>query len=618
MVQMVANGWRRRPPPTAPSHRASNIAKVASATTVTVAIPATAAIGNELLVFLVISGARTLTGYSGPTLTTIASSVTGDARPNVYLAKRTIGSGDAGTNMTFTQDAANSMLVVAAVYQDVGGYSIAPQVYPCLQTVEPANSRPSRCATIKPGPDDLIVGFTGAHSYVSTNANAAQLATAPSGATIRQTDSTPTTGLVVPFGIGLFDAPSHDYRYEWVAFNQACNFQSVILALHPVGGSPAQREKAPTTLAGKPLFCYSNSMGAYVRRAETNWGYNSMRPWPNRVAAVLGTELTTSKNLAMVGSRSQDICTAAYGTDTYSTQSTLGDPQTIDRAVTWDSIRVTDSLIVTDLLGNDAIHGTANAQDFTSASNAVKALLHLLRSANVKGAGDASIAYSAGWSTASSTGYQGGTAKLATVPGETVTITAALDAIDVVLVGQDDSRFTTGSTFSITVDGTPYATGTVSNQAASTGWGNDYGFCQLVIPITGMGAGTHTIVITHTGSSGNRLLFNCWMTPASTPPWIVTNFIEHITDATLTTLGVTRAQLDNFNALLAPIAAGFTDHKVLVYDSWASGVFDNADTAPSPPTLNPGMISTDGVHPNEIGHAFYAHEILRLLNEKVA
>jgi hypothetical protein len=236
----------------------------------------------------------------------------------------------------------------------------------------------------------------------------------------------------------------------------------------------------------------------------------------------------------------------------------------------------------------------------------------------VKGSVDASIAYSAGWAANASTGYIGGTAQLTTTPGATTTITAALDAIDVVLIGQDDSRFATGSTFSITVDGVPYATGTVSNQAASTGWGNNYGYCQLVVPITGMGAGSHTIVVTHTGASGNRLIVNGWMTPASSPPWIVTNFIEHITDATLATLGVTRAQLDNFNALLAPIAATFSDRRVVVYDSNASGLFDNANTAPTPPTLNPGMISTDGVHPNEIGHAFMAHEIMRLISERVA
>ena len=622
VAMIESGGWRKRPTPTRPAFRAANTAKTNGATSITVAVPATAVVGDLMLVLLTFGNGRTLTGATGPSLTTLSFTYTSDARPSYILGYRYIQAGDAGTNMSFTLSSSSTIIATAAVYSGVGGVSVKPLVYPCLTTVEAANNRPPRVPTIAANPYDLLVGMGMGHSYTATAVNGSQVATIPSGATLRATDSAPTTGLVLTFGHGLWDASARTaLQYEWFAFNQQCNFISLVLALSPTSDGWSA-ERVPTSLSGKPVHCYANSMGAYVRRQETNWAYNSMQPWPHRIAAALG--VTTANNKAMPGSRSQDICTAAYGTyASYNTQCAQSDPLAVVRAITWTpGTDPLDCLVLTDLLGNDAIHGVSNAQDYTSATNAVRALIRLFRASAVKNGTDASCAYTAGWSTVSDTGYQGGTAKQSTTPGDTATITFSGDAIDVVMIGQDDTIVGSpaGATFTIHVDGVLKFTGTTSNQAASTNWGQNYGYVQNVVPLSGLGAGAHTAVITHTGAAASKLRFNCWMTPSSgTVPWIVLNKIEYVPDSTLTTLGVARSQLDNYNALLAPIVADYPDGHVFIYDASASGLWDPGTTAPNDNTvLYPGFISTDGVHMNEIGHAFFAKEILRMLNEKVA
>lgn len=283
--------------------------------------------------------------------------------------------------------------------------------------------------------------------------------------------------------------------------------------------------------------------------------------------------------------------------------------------------------------------------------NASDALIRLLRSTTQVGCGDASHTYTGTWTDVSDTGYMGGAAKKTTVAGSKVTITVTdKDAVDLVLIAYDDTALgAAGSAFTVKVDGVVRATqqtialnnattrggsgstftvkGTTSNQHNNSGAYKNYKYCQMVISLTGIGSGTHTIEIAPTIAS-SEFVYNGYLIPAPVPPWILNAAFWQFPDSMYTsslgfaTAAVGKQTADWFNQIAAQVTAQFTDGRVIFFDPMAWGSRDPVTQGATPAgwqgwDTSVHVSSGDSLHQSDLGHGFYAAKILRALNERI-
>lgn len=397
-------------------------------------------------------------------------------------------------------------------------------------------------------------------------------------------------------------------------------FCAATFAISPKGAGQVEREHHPASLTGAKVLVYATSSGCRVPPGSLLGGsstgddhYGSMVPWPNRFAYALGG---TIQNLSIAGSNAEDICCYAYGTHSNATFSTNANPSTTNQAGTFTAQTAPD-IVLLDMMGNDLIlELSPSSQVRDGTSLAMEALIRLCRSNTVLAHNDGSIAYAGTWTTVTSDGYSGGAAHQTTVPGSTATITTTETGVDLVLIAQDDTKAgATGATYSVTVGGSTVATGTVSNRMKTTGGGGttpDYGFTQMTIPLDNLGAGTKTIVLTHTGSSGQILRFNAYLTRKTTPPWIVSSQFPPWPADAYSPSGAgayfTTTQYAAYEQLNRDVVAKFTDGRVIVFDPKDYGLFKN----------DPTWFLGDYVHPRDPGQAATSKALLRTLSERVA
>lgn len=597
----TGDAYRKAPAKVAPTRRAvATNGGTSSNGSLSCPIPGTAVAGDLAVIAFVHINSATCTPPAGFTEIITA---TPDPQVRLRVYTYTVQSGDPGTSKTFTLSNNNAWGVVCAVYADVGGFSVAPNAYISTGT-EASNSRPPRCPSIWAGPDDMIVAISAGYTTLSTNGNHAAATGAPTGLSIAGSESRANNILTKPRGVTVADGPGHGPQAEEFTYPTAVHNTGVTLALSPVAPRWSEIEKVPSTLAGKPTYIYGTSSSAYVPRPEINWGYNTRSPWGERIANALGGG---GNNLSMPGARAADICTFAYGTRSMGTQSVAGNPLVVNQSGTWKNVADKDALVLTDLIGNDVIAMGTTQQAKDGAMNAARATLALLSSAAVYHWSSAANVAAGSWSTVSSDGLEGGSAILTTTPGDTCTITVSgVTGIDVVLVtGDNTAAGNTGASYSITVDGSPVASGNTHNGMKATGWGANYGFCQMVVPVTLPDTGSHQIVLTHTGSAGHRLLYNGFLVHNPTPPPIVACVLAEMAAGTYTTYGFTKMHQDAMRELLRAVADEFPN--VTFYDPSEAGEWDYD-----------AYLASDGVHQNELGHAHYSHEIMRRLSERVA
>lgn len=188
-------------------------------------------------------------------------------------------------------------------------------------------------------------------------------------------------------------------------------------------------------------------------------------------------------------------------------------------------------------------------------------------------------------------------------PGDTWTATFTGTDATLMLIGFIDSS---GADFTVTVDGTPAASGSLANQATNTlnafaGWG-----CYPV-QLRGLSSGTHTVVVTHAGGAGGgikTLALDCLLPWSATPPTVLV-----MKETTCTPTGYARytapptdADVATFNGYMDAIVAEFpADGSIVVADPVADGWTPATMTCP------------DGQHPNDRGHAHLAASALRAL-----
>lgn len=620
--------FKKRGTLTAPFHHATNTNSTAAGTSVSTTTPGSA--GDLGLVFLQAQPANAPAAPSGWTLLVKAYDDTaGQTNCALWVYWKNLNAGDIGGTVGFSGLDSHSKEIAISAYSSAGGFSSKPAVW-FNNGTENINSVQRYCPVTQPGPSDLVVCAVSMYGYSSLGNSTVTLTSVPSGATIRANIQNADNGLTFSTGLGVWDAASHAPRKENFASTSVAWSVGVSFSLSPVGAGWAESEHVPSTLAGLPVLNYGTSLTCRVAaNSNTDDQWNTVTPWNDRITRALGSA-AGSNNMGICGSHAEDICTFAYGTASADTRALYGGVGKLTQVGTFTA-QTTPGLVILDSIPNDFIYegahpATAVTQQRLSYSNATEALIRLFRSSAVKGHADASVAYAGTWTTPSSTGYQGGAAHQTTVVGSTATITTTETALDLILIGQDDTKLgVTGSTFSVTVNGSAYTTGTVSNQAYAKGGSPDngtghntadFGFVQMAVPVEGMPAGTNTIVITHTGSAGQSLAFNCWLKRAATPPWVFANTLVRFLAGDYTDNGGTlfsKAQQAAYDALLLTIVQKFTDGRVVYCD-----FRDKIDPSIWGDSVPSSYFLVDGVHMRDIGHAQMAHAALRALSEHIS
>lgn len=577
---------------------------------ITITIPSTAQVG-DLAVFVVGGGSSTCTPPSG--VTKWDQSMPPAVTPNLHLFYRWLVAGDIGDlglALTFTFGGSNGICGGMMAFANTSGFGINPTFNQNDQP-DAINGHNPWAASVVPGPNDLYVGFATSIPTLTTGASAALLTTPPSGCTtqfnVSALGSSGSAGLC-PAASG-WTGPTHALRNETLTYGSAMYCTSVSFTLAPVGPHTVEEDQPPFERIGLPVYNYSNSSGSTVTysSSDTTRGFNTNRPWPERVMGSCGA-VNINNNMALGGAKSADICVFAYGTMTHNTVRTgtndAGGGLTLAGTQTALTNRL-NALYTCDLSGNDWLGSTGT----TGLKNAANALFRLIRATTVNGIGAGGQTADGTWSTVSSAAYLGGSASKTTTPGGKITIPVTdKPTIDIVLTAQDGTaQSITGATYNIKVDGVSVATGTTHNEMTATGVYGNYKHCQKVVTVTGIAAGSHTVTVEHSGSSGDVLVYQGHMFPAVTPPWVVANLTWKLPSAGLTTWGVTDANRLIYNQAIRDVAATFTDGRVIVYDPDASGKWDTSVH----------VSAGDSTHQSEQGHALIAHEIIRLLNERI-
>lgn len=623
---------RRRPTPTRPSLRAKAKA-TSNTTTASVVIPSSAVPDVDF-------GILSIATHSDVSITAAPAGWTKiyDTADDPYCAiltvqvyaqlriyTKTIATGDPGASISFTLSAAGATSVFCDVYKDTSGIGTPPRAYCAVVGNEVSLSKPKNVSTIHCEPNDLVVGISSCKQAVSTALTASTLTTAPTGYTIQETSSYQRAVLQQTCGLALYDGvPNTPSEDKTVWENQNAAVVNCIFSLKPVGTiNKAGGEYGPPSLAGQPCWFYGNSYMTYLARpASVNDPWRcTFWPWHRRVKQVLAS--SGGNNFGVGGACAEDVCSFAFGTGTNRTQGNSadsGDVVNVVQAGTWMAQSPRAGVVFLDLMPNNYIGElTPNSQVRDGAKLAAEALIRLLRADTLFNDDHASVAYAGTWTTPTSTGYAGGAAKQTTVPGSKATITTSATAIDLVLIAQDDAiAGAAGSTYSITVDGGTPITGTVSNRMKATGGvgtAPNYGFVQMTVPLE-LGVGSHTIEVEHTGTSGQILRFDGYMTRAATPPWIVCNLSPLWPDAQYVS-NIVLATQELYDQYVKDIAALFTDGRVMWYDPKASGIWVRDTYKTSGVHGAGGAFISDQLHHNDVGAQHYAREILRLLTERI-
>lgn len=622
MSQFTSPGYVLRKPKTIPSFRVAASGKADGMTSVSVTIPGTAQPGDFALAFHVLQEGRTGTPPVGWT----ALSKSTDDRPSttnapaIFVSYKILVAGDIGSAKSWTNSSSSDSAVVVSVYSGVGGISVLPVWN--INDATSAGGFAHISPEIKSGPYDRIVTAVGAYTVLALGLANGQPSSPPSGFTQRGSNGGGNF-LVKPRTITVADSGINDTPNKTWSFSNAVYTGMVSLALRPSGDpSLADVEVGPTSLNGKPVYAYGASyhnfvLGTGVGVGNTEHITDSIQH--RRIMNALGRN-SSSKNLSLGGSHTVDQCSLAFGTDTEKTEFGPDDAVHVNtRATTWLS-QTQDSLVLWDGLGNDALVYFNDPLRIWGAWNALNSLVRLFLSGAYVRADNAAFSYSAGWSSSASNGFMGGLAMGTATPGATCTYSATVPH-DLVLIGYDDAAIgLVGSPFTITVDGVqvptllqPVGSLTTSNQMKASGQRRNYKYIQMTIPIESVNPSGSTIVITK-GSGSGSLQVSGTLIRSSTPPVIVLSKLPTLNWAQISaTYGgifdARQAAFDAFNVIPDEVKSQIADpigkSRIMVYDPMASGKFDYST-----------MVGFDYVHINGAGHAHYASEILRGLNER--
>lgn len=250
---------------------------------------------------------------------------------------------------------------------------------------------------------------------------------------------------------------------------------------------------------------------------------------------------------------------------------------------------------------NDVGFHHGQAAGLAGYSHGVRTIASLCRAASIIPSASAT-SVTGTWSTVTSSAGSGGSYRASTAPGASMTFTFTGTDASVILAGPSDG---TGSAFQVSVDGAVKYTGTTANQALPTA-----NFTTSVFPVCvllrGLGSGSHTVVVTHTGGSGDPLGVNAVLPWATAPAQLC--ILEPIKASTAgwANYPVPRpvdADVDPYRTRLAQVLAEFPQGGSLIIATPDALEGKNATHAGS-----------DNLHPNDRGHSVLAqilHTVLQ-------
>lgn len=545
-----------------------------------------------------------------------------------------ITSGDVGASRTFKSAGSagtEQVIIGVAIYRGVKRIAVHP-----LGTQRHvgswSSSKPFLSSTSW-GKDNLIVGCIGSRG--SLNADSCLITALESAYTIRTNVSGPG-GLVTASGVAIFDGSTHGLSEEddiTMFSNTSVPWANVMIELsgeHADGWD--DYERVPASLAGKPVYIYGTSNTCMIAREdvgapnEPKWTtYNSYPEWLRRAIdpALLGN------HMGIPGTNAADNTTFAYGTEENNTQALtadlLTDPASIIQAGTFHAQANRDlgGLVLLDIFGNDILsEASPSSQVRDGATIAADALVRLVRAKYVRNNVYTGTTYGGTWNQQTSTGAVDGGYGRTLKNGATVTIVTSDPKIELLLLAVDSGALANpGAPFTIHVDGVLRVTDTTHNRLklGSSLYTPTYNFVQMAIPLD-LGPGSHTVVLTHTGvDNTDSLRYQGYLVPKTVDaeiPWVVLLGMQRMApvaqpDQSLETMAA-------YLTLARTVASRFTS-KVLVYDPHESGVwYSRGYDLTSGGVGSGGAFSVDGIHMNNVGHAFFAQDLLRFLNERIA
>lgn len=254
--------------------------------------------------------------------------------------------------------------------------------------------------------------------------------------------------------------------------------------------------------------------------------------------------------------------------------------------------------VINDALIDGAASPAKRAQDLLGFQNALRTALRILRCSSYVPNSDASIAYAGSWVADGSVGISSrtGTIRKANAAGSTATI-AGYTATEITITAlsfMSESGTLAAfmdAPFTVTVDGTTYATQATANQGSyhDLSLGDGDASHQLNSwRVTGLPAGSKSVVVTST--SNNNFWFDGYLTPPINPPSVLVT-----QDAPV--LADDNGWLRVLNGAIAAIVAepefgGPNETRAVA----AGFGYDPAT-----------MLTADSLHRNDTGHLTLAH-----------
>jgi hypothetical protein len=235
-------------------------------------------------------------------------------------------------------------------------------------------------------------------------------------------------------------------------------------------------------------------------------------------------------------------------------------------------------LVMLTCLVNDVTQYTSAASGPATTAAALKAFLAMVSSGIFLAATTSPFAYSAGW-TAGTTGITGRSAINTSTVGSYVDVTFTGDTASLSV----NLSATGGGLITATQGGTTLGTLTTDGYYEAT---------PGVLVISGLGAGSHTVRFTFT--SGTAISIDGLYVRNPYPPTIAIYEEGWIPNFGVQTSAQNVRLTSTYPAALDPVIAGFSNVVKVAADSgW--------DTTT--------MVIADGIHPNELGHAYIAGRI---------
>lgn len=595
--------FKRRSNPVLPSYVAGSVLQVASGTSGSLTIPATAQVDDYAIAVSTVNplNGRIINPPTNGGWTELRRIQNSSLGTGIWYKK--IVSGDIGLSQTWTQTGVASAFVIAlAVYRNVGGFS----VWPTRWERNPTGNVPFNIPAEMYRPSaDLMVAYVSANSILSIATSAADVTSVPPGLTTRVAGKA-GGGAAAPYSTTIFDGQPTLLTTVQGNTSAPCRYISGALVFHAKTEPPTNLY--PASLIGQPLYAYGES---YTCIADNGIGItaipNAWAIWVDRLRQT--QKPNTFNNLGIVGSEAQVACSFAYGTFLYDTGANSGSENAVNQAGTWYSQTNRSGLVLLELLGNDALRSTTEnlTQRTNGATHATHALIKLIRSSAKHEETHSSVTSTGTWTSVSDDSMSGGSSVYSTTTGDKITITTSEQNIDVVLLAIDDSAHAAaGADFEIKVDGVLRHSGTTSNQMVSPGTINIKSFGHMVVSLTNMGTGSHTVEIIRSGGAADaRLYFTSYLVPSATPPWI---------QLSAPAPGILDPQYDDmllyYGDLAKTIAESYADGKVIFYSGKDQGRWVKANIF-SPEDTN------DGVHMNETGNAIYAWEMMQNLKARI-